>query len=151
MELYCGKTYPKDWIQKWIERNQDPEKNPLPKKTMNFGSPLSKDQRMKKQPAVESFPKEKLLIGVAVVKKILKPLNLENEIGVAECRWVNHWVENEVQGKCLPKSFLSGDFLSEVEKAFGVDAAKGFLDRLREEFVATAPKGVVTSAKKHKV
>jgi len=118
---------------------------------MNFGSPLSKDHRVKKQTKDETFVKPKLPIGVGVVKKVLKPLKLETEIGLAECQWLNHWVENEVQGKCLPKTLLSEDFLSATEKAFGVEGAKGFLDRLREEFQTTSPKGVVPMEKKQKV
>jgi hypothetical protein len=105
---------------------------------MNHGSPLSKDQRIQK-PKEEEWKQEKPKISVATAKKILKPLKVE--VGQFECRWVNRWVENEVQGKCLPKALFSNDFLAEVNKTFGAEA-DGFLCRLRTDFQATAPKTV---------
>lgn len=107
---------------------------------MNFGSPLSKDQRIKKPNEEEKLKKaERPKLSVATAKKILKPLKIE--VGHSEADWINRWVENEVQGNCLPKSLLSNDFLAEVGKTFG-DKKDEFLDRLRKDFLATAPKAV---------
>ena len=112
---------------------------------MNHGSPLSKDQRIKKPTdELEKFKPEKPKLSVAVVKKILKPLKVE--VGAFEAGWVNRWVENEVQGKCLPRSLLSNDFLAEVGKTFG-DKAEEFLGRLRSDFQVIAPKAVAPPQK----
>ena len=111
---------------------------------MNYSSPLSKDTRQSKKPKeeeVEKFKSEKPKISIATTKKVLKPLKLE--VGQSECRWLNQYVENWVRGSCLPLALLSNDFLAELEKTFGVEGSKDYLDKLRKDFVATSPKGVV--------
>ena len=110
---------------------------------MNYGSPLSKDTRQvkKKDDQLEKFKPEKSKISVATTKKVLKPLKVE--VGQSECRWLNQYVENEVRGRCLPLSLMSNDFLAELEKTFGEEGSKGFLETLRTAFQLNSPKGVV--------
>ena len=110
---------------------------------MNYGSPLSKDTRQpKKEKELEKFKPEKPKISIATTKKVLKPLKLE--VGQAECRWLNQYVENWVRSSCLPYGLYSNDFLSELEMTFGKQGALGWLEKLRKDFVETSPKGVET-------
>lgn len=110
---------------------------------MNYGSPLSKDTRQvkKKDDQLEKFKSDKPKISIATTKKVLKPLKVE--VGQSECRWLNQYVESEVRGRCLPLSFLSNDLLAELEKTYGAEGSKDFLETLRTAFQLNSPKGVV--------
>lgn len=94
---------------------------------MNYGSPLSKDHRAKKE--ADTPKKEKPKISVGTAKRILK----SPTVGVVAAAWLNHYIENRVQGECLPKSFLSNDLLAELSRAYGADSEK-FLEATRMAF-----------------
>ena len=107
---------------------------------MNYGSPFSKDHKKpKKEEELEKFKPEKLKISIATAKKILKPLKVE--VGLAETKWINQYVENVVRSRCLPLSLLSNDFPAEVQRTFGEDA-KGFLETMLRDFQLNSPKNV---------
>ncbi len=88
------------------------------------GDPLSK-----KKDQLDKFPKEKIKISVATAKKILK--STKRVIGNREAVWLNFYIENRVQGECLPRAFLSNDLPSEIIKAYGVLGA----DRFNNEII----------------
>ena len=95
---------------------------------MNHGSPLTRDQRPKKEEAPKKVgPK----ISLGATRKILKPLGIE--VGGAERDWVDRWVENQVRGTCLPLSLYSSEFLSELGRVFG-DGGADFQKRLLDDF-----------------
>jgi hypothetical protein len=91
---------------------------------MNYGSPLSKDHRVKKEEDTPKKDKPKISVGTA--KRILK----SPTVGIVATAWLNHYIENRVQGECLPKSFLSNDILAELARAYGADSEK-FLEATR--------------------
>jgi hypothetical protein len=100
---------------------------------MNTSSPLSKDQRVKKltAPPLAKFPKEKFPIGIGIAKKILK--SSEANIGAVEMRWLNSYMENRIQGECLPRSFLSNELPSEIIRIYGIGADK-FIEKIVYDF-----------------
>ena len=108
-------------------------------KKLNYGSPFTKDHKKVKNEELEKFKPEKLKISIATAKKILKPLKLD--VGLAEAKWVNQYVENEVRARCLPLSFLSNDFPAEVQRTFG-EGAVGFLEKMLRDFQLNSPKNV---------
>lgn len=91
-----------------------------------------------KEEELKKFPKEKPKISVATAKKVFKPL--KREVGQSECLWLNQYVENAVRSSSLPMSLLSNEFLAEAVRWFGEEGGKAFLERLREDFLKTAPK-----------
>ena len=112
----------------------------MEKKKLNYGSPFSKDHKKgKKDDELEKFKPEKLKISVATAKKILKPLKID--VGLAEAKWVNQYVENAVRARCLPLALLSNDFPAEVQRTFGEQAAD-FLETMLRDFQLTSPKNV---------
>jgi len=108
---------------------------------MNHGSPLSKDHKIKKEVApIKAKPK----ISQGVAKRILK----DKAAGFVATFWLNNYLENKVQGECLPKSFLSNDCIAEITRTYGAGAEKVFEDiraAYRREFgiPEPAPKVVV--------
>ena len=95
-------------------------------------SPLSKDQRSKKPvPLLPKFPKQKFQIGVGITKKILKASGAV--IGAVEMRWLNNYIENRIQGECLPRSFLSNELPSEIIRTYGIGADK-FIEKIVYDF-----------------
>ena len=96
---------------------------------MNYGSPLSKDHRVKKE---EEKKKSKPQISLGVTKKLLKKTNFP--IGINEMNWLNHFIENIVQGECLPKTFLSNDLPVEIVRVYGTEGAEKFLKRILDAF-----------------
>jgi hypothetical protein len=93
---------------------------------MNYGSPLSKDHRVKKEDAPK---KDKPKISVGTAKRILK----SPTVGIVAAAWLNHYIENRVQGECLPKSFLSNDILAELARTYGAESEK-FLEATRAAY-----------------
>jgi hypothetical protein len=89
-----------------------------------YSSPLSKDQRPKK--IVDSTPKEKFKISVGTTKKILKIKGVN--LGLADMKWLNGYIENKVRGECLPISFWSNDILSELGCLGDEGSAKFIMD-----------------------
>ena len=88
---------------------------------MNYGSPLSKDHKIKKDVApIKAKPK----ISQGVAKRILK----DKAAGFVATFWLNNYLENKVQGECLPKSFLSNDCIAEITRTYGAGAEKFFED-----------------------
>jgi hypothetical protein len=98
---------------------------------MNTSSPLSKDQRAKKEPLLPKFPKPKYPISVGTTKKILKTANVV--IGAVEMFWLNNYIENRIQGECLPRSFLSNELPSEIIRTYGIGAEK-FIEKIVYDF-----------------
>ena len=102
---------------------------------MNHGSPLSKDHKLKKEVApIKHKPK----ISNGVAKRILK----DKAAGFVATFWLNNYIENKVQGECLPKSFLSNDCIAEITRTFGAGAEKFFEDirvAYRREFSIPEP------------
>jgi len=98
---------------------------------MNTSSPLSKDHKTKKEPLLPKFPKQKFPIGIGITKKILK--NAEAVIGAVEMRWLNSYIENRIQGECLPRSFLSNELPSEIIRTYGLGADK-FIEKIVLDF-----------------
>jgi hypothetical protein len=84
---------------------------------MNYGSPLSKDYRLKKVAEEKPPKKDKPKISLATTKKVLKGVNYP--IGITEMFWLNNYIQNRVMGECLPKSFLSNDLLNELQRTYG--------------------------------
>jgi hypothetical protein len=112
---------------------------------MNYGSPLSKDHRAKKE--ADAPKKEKPKISVGTAKRILK----SPTVGIVAAAWLNQYIENRVQGECLPKSFLSNDILAELARAYGADSEK-FLEATRvayrREFSIPNPESASERAEK---
>lgn len=109
---------------------------------MNHGSPLSKDHKLKKEVAPI---KHKHKISQGIAKRILK----DKAAGFVATFWLNNYIENKVQGECLPKSFLSNDCIAEITRTFGAGAEKFFEDirvAYRREF--SIPEPVVKVAAK---
>jgi hypothetical protein len=104
---------------------------------MNHGSPLNKDWKVKKDDELKKFPKPKFTISMATTKKILKKSNAI--MGIIEMRWLNIFMENKVQGECLPKSFLSNDLPSEIIRTFGYTKGEQFIDGIVAEFLRQCP------------
>lgn len=101
---------------------------------MNTSSPLSKDQKIKKltaQPLLPKFPKQKFPIGIGITKRVLKTSNAV--IGAVEMRWLNNYIENRIQGECLPRSFLSNELPSEIIRTYGIGADK-FIEKIVYDF-----------------
>lgn len=102
---------------------------------MNHGSPLSKDHKFKKDVApIKQKPK----ISQGVAKRILK----DKTAGFVATFWLNNYIENKVQGECLPKSFLSNDCIAEITRTYGAGAEKFFEDirvNYRREFGIPEP------------
>lgn len=97
---------------------------------MNYGSPLSKDHRAKKD---EDTPKkEKPKISLGTTKKLLKKSNYP--IGVNEMIWLNNYMLNKVQGECLPKTFLSNDLPTELYRVYGKDGAEALEKKIISDF-----------------
>lgn len=96
---------------------------------MNYGSPLSKDQRIDKKDEQNLPKKEKPKISVGTAKRLLK----SPTVGVVAASWLNHYIENRVQGECLPKSFLSNDIMAELVRTYGADAEK-FIEATRAAY-----------------
>ena len=104
---------------------------------MNTASPLSKDHKApKKDDTLAKFKKEKLKISVATTKKILKAS--KKPIGNTEAIWLNGYIENRIQGECLPRNLLSNDLPSEIANIFGTDAER-FINQLLEAFKSQCP------------
>ena len=104
---------------------------------MNSGSPLSKDWKGKKDEPLAKFPKPKFTISMATTKKILKKTG--GVIGLIEMRWLNTFMENKVQGECLPKSFVSNDLPSEIIRTYGPIEGEKFIDGIVSEFLRQCP------------
>ena len=99
---------------------------------MNTSSPLSKDHKIKKTaPLLAKFPKEKFPIGIGITKKILKTAG--TIVGAVEMRWLNSYIENRIQGECLPRSFLSNELPSEIIRTYGIGADK-FIEKIVYDF-----------------
>ena len=97
---------------------------------MNYGSPLSKDHRAKKDD--EKPKKDKPKISLGTTKRILKKSNYP--IGFNEMIWLNNYMENLVRGECLPISFLSNDLNVELFRVYGSEGADKFLKRILDAF-----------------
>lgn len=97
---------------------------------MNYGSPLSKDHRVKKEDATPKKVKPAISIGTA--KKVLKATG--RPIGSFEANWLNRYIENKVRGECLPPSLLSNDLPSQLLTMFGVVGSAQFIDRIVSAF-----------------
>ena len=103
---------------------------------MNTASPLSKDQRKKKDAGEKTDkPKPKPKISLATAKKILKPS--KRIIGEAETYWLNNYIENRVRGECLPLNLWSNDIVSEIHKTFG--GSSSFIDSVLRDFESQMP------------
>lgn len=98
---------------------------------MNTSSPLSKDHRIKKDALPPKFPKQKFAISLGITKKLLKSSNAV--VGLVEMRWLNSYIENRIQGECLPRSFLSNELPSEIIRIYGIGADK-FIEKIVEDF-----------------
>jgi len=105
---------------------------------MNFGSPLSKDHKLKKgkKEMEEKFAKEKFKISVATTKKVLK----EKIVGHSQMVWLNNYMENKVRGECLPASFLSNDLPAELIGTYGEEGAEKFKEAIRAAYILNCPK-----------
>ena len=98
---------------------------------MNTSSPLSKDHRAKKEAPLPKFPKPKYPISVGTTKKILKTSN--EVVGAVEMHWLNSYIENRIQGECLPRAFLSNELPSEIIRIYGIEADK-FIEKIVTDF-----------------
>lgn len=98
---------------------------------MNYGSPLSKDHRSKKDDS-EKPKKEKPKISLGTTKKLLKKSNYP--IGFNEMIWLNNYVENRVRGECLPITFLSNDLPVELYRVYGKEGAERFEKQILDSF-----------------
>ena len=78
---------------------------------------------------MSSFPKEKFKISIATTKKVLK----SKIVGQSEMKWLNTYIENRIQGECLPKAFHSNDLLAELIKTYGEDSNK-FILRIIDDY-----------------
>ena len=95
-------------------------------------SPLSKDQRIKtKAVPLDKFPKQRFPISIGITKKILK--SSEAVIGAVEMHWLNSYIENRIQGECLPRAFLSNELPSEIVRTYGIEADK-FIEKIVADF-----------------
>jgi len=101
------------------------------KDRMNTSSPLSKDHRIKKEAPLAKFPKQKFPISIGTTKKILKTANAV--IGAVEMHWLNSYIENRIQGECLPRAFLSNELPSEIIRIYGIEADK-FIEKVVYDF-----------------
>lgn len=110
---------------------------------INHGSPLSKDHKIKKPEEAPINKKPKISTGIA--KRILK----DKGVGFVATFWLNNYIENKVQGECLPKSFLSNDCIAEITRTYGAGAEKFFEDiraAYRREFgIPTLPPEIVVN------
>lgn len=104
----------------------------------NFGSPLTKDQKDKKVKQ-EVIPKHKYPISLATTKKIINDKNLI--LGKADMIWFNLYMENKVQGECLPKSFLTNDLPTEIYSVYGNPEA--FLATIKKDFISNRQPGLM--------
>lgn len=97
---------------------------------MNHGSPLSKDHRAKKE---DPKPKKvKPAIPVGVAKKILKATG--RPIGSFETNWLNRYMENKVQGECLPRTLLSSDLPSQLMTMYGLIGSAKIIEEIVSAF-----------------
>lgn len=99
---------------------------------MNYGSPLSKDHRAKKDEYDPLPKKEKPKLSLGTAKKLLKTSN--HPIGINEMIWLNSYMLNKVQGECLPKTFLSNDLPTEIYRVYGKDGAEAFQKKIIADF-----------------
>jgi hypothetical protein len=60
-----------------------------------YSSPLSKDQKVKKEP--DAPPKERYKISVGTTKKILKIKGVA--LGLTDMKWLNRYIENKVKSR----------------------------------------------------
>lgn len=98
---------------------------------MNYGSPLSKDHRASKKEE-EKPKKEKPKISLGTTKRMLKKSNYP--IGFNEMIWLNNYMQNKVQGECLPQSFMSNDLQVELFRVYGKEGAETFEKKLLTDF-----------------
>ena len=109
---------------------------------MNHGSPLSKDYRIKKEKPLDKFPKEKYKISMGTTKKLLKKSNqIISQSGMV---WLNKYIENRIQGECLPRSFLSNDLPTELIEVYGEQGAEQFIDKVIRDFCVQCGKPMVS-------
>jgi len=110
---------------------------------MNHGSPLSKDHRIaKKTEILDKFPKEKYKISMGTTKKLLKKSNqIISQSGMV---WLNKYMENRIQGECLPRSFLSNDLPTELIEVYGEQGAEQFIDKVIRDFCVQCGKTMVS-------
>lgn len=94
-------------------------------------SPLSKDQKIKKLVEIPKFKKQKYQISVGITKKILKPSGAI--VGTVEMIWLNNYMENRIQGECLPRSFLTNELPTEIIRIYGKDSDK-FIEKIIMDF-----------------
>jgi hypothetical protein len=96
---------------------------------MNYGSPLSKDHRAKKD---EEKPKKEKSISLGTTKRILKKTNYP--IGINEMIWLNSYIENRMRGECLPITLLSNDIQVELFRLYGKEGAEKFEKKIITDF-----------------
>jgi hypothetical protein len=103
---------------------------------MNFGSPLRKDQKEIK--IKEVIPKQKFPISLGTTKKVLNDKNL----GTSDMIWLNNYIENKVQGECLPKSLFTNNLPSEIISIYGHQGSEEFLTKVRSAFASIKYSGM---------
>jgi hypothetical protein len=108
----------------------------------SYGSPLSKDNKITKEKPLDKFPKEKFKISMGTTKKILKKSN--QVISHSVMVWLNKYIENRVQGECLPRSFLSNELPTELVEIYGPEGAEKFIDKVIQDFCSQCGRTMIS-------
>lgn len=99
---------------------------------MLSGSPLSKDWKGKKtDEKVEKPPK---IIGRGECKKLTK-----RSCDSQQCGWVDRWLKNLVQSRCLPPQCAGGEAHSFLYKFMGEVEAEKIIAELQKDYNQTYP------------
>jgi hypothetical protein len=100
---------------------------------MNYGSPLTKDHRVKKpveekevikKPKVDKIPKS------VCRQLVLKPCEEHH------CRWIERYMNNLIDSNCFPPKLRTKEAFSALSEYFTPSDALKILEDIRHEFSA---------------
>lgn len=98
---------------------------------MLSGSPLSKDWKAKKE---DKPPRPPKIIGKGECKKLVK-----RSCDSQQCGWVDRWLKNLVESRCLPPQCAGGEAHSFLYKYLGDEMATKIISELEGDFNKTYP------------
>jgi hypothetical protein len=96
---------------------------------MNYGSPLTKDQRAKKEEPTEKPKPKPKGISKAVAKQLVLQTCEEHH-----CRWIERYLENLVATNCYPPKLKTNEAFSTLSECFTPTDALRILEDIRREF-----------------
>ena len=102
-----------------------------------YGSPLSKDWRVKKvktEEPLQKFKKEKPILSTKTGKELV-----EKSCSPQELLWLDAWLDNLVRSRSLPPSCKGKDAFSALTQFLSPTDVLGVLLLLRKDFLASHP------------